>query len=314
MKQRNTSISPLIAQFLSHCERRIYIKHYKIDNLSLPSLIILQFFLNRFFNKKSNSFHPIEGYEVEAYPHQNYLAVNLPQFLAEIIATPSTGNPYSVYDEIQSIHGDKFFRAIIQYEPPELPYIDSILVLMRYLTWEVDIHGIDLRRLENREFTQFTKKYSLDSLTNLWRRLTIDECIEYTALNISKLVGQKMHVSQALFPLYENLLSRFTLGQLFKIIYLCTGFSLRKVHELNLSILLYQKVLVENIEYYTDKILRELKNIDPFARPRNMPQSGLCKILFHNTLHAQIDPIDLLISKETMRKIIIDFSEPEEEE
>jgi hypothetical protein len=314
MKQRNQDTSPLIAQFRSHCERRVNTKNYKIDELSLPSLIILQFFLNQFFDKKSNSFRPIEGYEVGVYPHQSYLALNMPQFLAEIIVTPNTKNSYSVHDEIQAIHGDKFFRAIIQYEPSELPYIDSISVLMHYLTWEVDIHGIDLRRLENREFTHFAKKFSLESLTDLWRRLTIDECIEYTALSISKLVGQKIQVSQALFPLYDSLLRKFTLGQLFKIIYLCTGFSLRKVQELSVSVLLYQKILVENIQYYTDKVLRENKNIEPFERPRNIPQSGLCKILFHNTLHAQIDPIDLLISQETMRKIINDFSEPEGED
>lgn len=295
-------------------KRDEFIKSHKIPELSITSLLVLQFFLKHYYDKRSGTFNPIDGYNVLVHPNHAFFSINFVKFLSEVNVSISPMNPTHSYSNFEEQFGQQYYQGVIHSVPGELIYIDSISVLMTRFNWEVNIHKIDLLQLENLEMRRFYKKYSLIAFTNIWKQFSVDDCVEFTAQNVSKLVSQKLNVSHGILEFFRNRLEIFTLAQMFKIIYNCSGYALRTIQETGIDILLYQRVLLDNLRIYTEKIIKGEREIIPFERPKYVPQSGLSKIFFRDILHNDIDPVNLIVNVSSMEYSVIDDSDLSDEE
>jgi hypothetical protein len=290
-------------------KRDEFIKSHKIPDLSITSLLLLQFFLKHYYDKRSGTFNPIDGYNVLVHPNHAFFAINFVKFLSEVNVSISPKNPNHLYSNFNDQFGQQYYQGVIHSVPGELIYIDSISVLMTRFNWDINIHKIDLQQLENLEMRRFYKRYSLAAFTNIWKQLTIDDCVEFTAQNVSKLVSQKLNVSQEVLEFFRNRLEIFTLAQMFKIIYNCSGYALRTIQESGMDVLLYQRVLLDNLRNYTERIIKEEREVTPFGRPKYVSQSYLSKIFFRDILHNEIDPVNLIANVSSMEYSVIDNSE-----
>lgn len=271
---------------------------------SLESSLVLTFLIKKYYNNKQGYFKPIANHYVFTFPNENLFERGLLSLLQEKIVFPSTKTSFQKFEEFADKNGEMFYRLLMTNDHTQLAYIDSISVLMRNFNWVIAIEESSLNDIYKSRSIEFYEYFGLDYM-KIWEQIIIEDCLVFASQNCYKLVSQKINPSLQWVQLFRELSQLFTLGQILKIIYQCSTYSLRIMQENGVDTLLYQRLLFDNIKNYAEKAISNDWKITSFeSRPTYLPQSILSEVFFKEILKYQGDSTNLEYNVDTLINLL----------
>ena len=130
---------------------------------------------------------------------------------------------------------------------------------------------------------QFYSKSMADEALKLWRKIAVQECIEYLLeqLNAVRFGFSPGEKTEAIF---NTLLDDFSVSQIYAIIWSCVAYASRDYQERRMSRSQAANSVVSRCQKYGEKAKLSNWEIKRFARLRDRPQSELSQYFFNQVV------------------------------
>lgn len=120
----------------------------------------------------------------------------------------------------------------------------------------------------------------IEDIAQLWREIALDECIEYLYYQMNRVKFSFSHGDKTI-EVFNDLLDKFSVSQVFNIIYTSITHATRYYQEENISKKQAANSVITRCQAYGERILANGWGIKCFSRPYDCQQSIISELFFN---------------------------------
>ncbi len=125
--------------------------------------------------------------------------------------------------------------------------------------------------------------YMDDEVLALWRKIAIEECIEYLLYQFER-VYFDFKAGEKSYKVFDMLLDDFSISQVFGIIHKCVSDASKLCLERRITKRHTANTTVSLCEKYASRALYNKWDLQKFSRPKDLPQSEVSMFFFNKVL------------------------------
>ena len=130
---------------------------------------------------------------------------------------------------------------------------------------------------------QFYSKSMADDALKMWRKIAVQECIEYLIYQLDA-VRFEFSPGEKTEAIFNTLLDNFSVSQIYAIIWSCVAYASRDYQERRMSRSQAANSVVSRCQKYGEKAKLSSWELKRFARLRDLPQSELSQYFFNQVV------------------------------
>lgn len=139
-----------------------------------------------------------------------------------------------------------------------------------------------------------TDNIDIDEIIELWRKIALEECLEYLDYQMTR-VKFTFNPAEKTTEVFNDLLNKFSVAQVFSIIYNSITNATRYYQEQNISKKQAANSVITRCQGYGERVLANGWTLKPFSRPYDCEQSIISKLFFNRIYPIGDDGLNTIV-------------------